>query len=276
MKKWLLVALAAAALIGGYAYTALQNNEQPDTLTLYGNVDIRDVVLGFRIFGRLESVNFEEGDRVKTGTVLASLDKEPLIEEVELREAELKEAMVTLENASKLYQRRAKLVKSGTVSQEAYDEALAARDRAGAQVQTARVRLKKAETQLEDTEIRAPNAGTVLTRIREPGEIVSQGAPVYTLALDKPVWVRAYIDEPNLGRVHPGQKAVVANDSGNRYTGQVGFISPQAEFTPKNVETAQLRTDLVYRLRIIVDDPGEGLRQGMPVTVTLEPAGPDG
>jgi HlyD family secretion protein len=84
------------------------------------------------------------------------------------------------------------------------------------------------------------------------------------------VWVRTYVDEPDLGQVYPGQKATVRTDSGGVYKGQVGFISPQAEFTPKTVETTELRTDLVYRLRVIVADPDEGLRQGMPVTVILE------
>jgi HlyD family secretion protein len=83
--------------------------------------------------------------------------------------------------------------------------------------------------------------------------------------------VRAYVDEPDLGRVHPGMIATVATDTGNAktYRGRVGFISPVAEFTPKSVETPELRTDLVYRLRVIVDEPDDGLRQGMPVTVTF-------
>ena len=131
-------------------------------------------------------------------------------------------------------------------------------------------RLEQAKTRLRDTEILAPNDGVILTRVREPGAVVPQGEPVYTLALDNPVWIRTYVDEPRLGTVHPGQKALVLTDSGGQYVGYVGFISPQAEFTPKTVETSQLRTDLVYRLRVIVNAPDKGLRQGMPVTVRLE------
>lgn len=89
------------------------------------------------------------------------------------------------------------------------------------------------------------------------------------LSLNKPVVVRAYISEPDLGRIHPGMTLDVASDilPKRAYRGTVGFISPVAEFTPKSVETPDLRTDLVYRLRIIVEDPDLGLRQGMPVTV---------
>jgi HlyD family secretion protein len=112
----------------------------------------------------------------------------------------------------------------------------------------------------------------ILTRVREPGAIVGLGMPVYTLSLTETVYVRAYVDESSLGRVVPGDKLIVTTDTSDRqYTGQVGFVSPRAEFTPKSVETPELRTDLVYRLRIVVTDADDSLRQGMPVTITLPP-----
>jgi len=272
MKKLIIALILAVAVgAGGYwYYTESQEDEVEPTLTLYGNVDIRDVALGFRVSGRIEAMHFEEGDRIDAGTVLASLDKEPLRDELALREAELAEAQAALRNAEKTFARQAELVVRGTVSRSAYDDALAARDEAQARVQTATARLNLAQTVLEDAEIHAPSDGVILTRVREPGAIVAAGEPVYTLAIDDPVWIRTYVDEPNLGDVSPGQKATVSTDGGNRYEGQVGFISPQAEFTPKNVETVELRTDLVYRLRVIVANPDNGLRQGMPVTVTLD------
>jgi HlyD family secretion protein len=115
----------------------------------------------------------------------------------------------------------------------------------------------------------------VLSRVRETGSIVSPGDVVFALSLTDSVWARAYIAEPDLGRIHPGMIVEVVTDSApdKPYRGLVGFISPVAEFTPKSVETPQLRTDLVYRLRVIIDAPDEGLRQGMPVTVRL-PAPP--
>jgi HlyD family secretion protein len=94
---------------------------------------------------------------------------------------------------------------------------------------------------------------------------------VLSLSLNHPVWVRAYVRESDLGRVQPGTKVTLVTDSrpDRPYTGQVGHVSPRAEFTPKNVETPELRTSLVYRLRIVVDNPDGGLRQGMPVTVRV-------
>ena len=103
--------------------------------------------------------------------------------------------------------------------------------------------------------------------------MAAAGAPVFTLALTDPLWVRAYISEPDLGLVHEGMRAEVRTDTlpDKTYQGWVGFISSTAEFTPKTVETTELRTKLVYRARIFVCDPQEELRLGMPVTVTLQP-----
>ena len=128
-----------------------------------------------------------------------------------------------------------------------------------------------ARTSLADAELRAPSDGIVLSRVREPGAIVSPSDIVYVLSLTGRVWVRAYVAEPDLGRIHPGMIVEVTTDTApdKPYKGRIGFISPVAEFTPKSVETPDLRTDLVYRLRVIIDQPDTGLRQGMPVTIRL-------
>jgi len=111
----------------------------------------------------------------------------------------------------------------------------------------------------------------VLTRSVEPGTIVATSTVVYSICETSPVWIRSYVDERDLGRTYPGMKALVYNDTypNHPYTAQVGFISPVAEFTPKNVETRELRADLVYRLRVILEKPDRYVRQGMPVTVQL-------
>lgn len=273
MKKLLLLVLAVAAAGAGiyWCQTEQQRRLAADgPITLYGNVDIRDVALSFRVSGRIADVRFEEGDRVRAGDVAAVLDKQPFTDDVTLYRAQLEEAVVTRNKVEKPFLRRAELTKIGAISTEERDDAEAARDEAQAQVKSAEARLQVALTGLQDTRLVSPSDGVILTRIREPGAVVAAGEPVFSLALDNPVWIRTYIDEPNLGAVYPGQKAKVFTDSGTEYEGHVGFISPQAEFTPKSVETAQLRTDLVYRLRVIIAAPDKFLRQGMPVTVRLE------
>lgn len=296
---------------------------------IYGNVDIRQVSLGFRVNGRLAAMLVEEGDTVRAGDVLARLDAGPneiavraaeenvaalratldklkagaRPSEIEKARAAYQEQVASLANAELALSRADQLRNQGTVAQSSLDAATAAKDMASARVASAKAaldlveegsrtediaaaeaQLRAAEAQLDaahtslaDTELKAPAGGVILSRVSEPGAIVSPSTNVLVLALNEPVWVRAYVSEAELGRVYPGLKVKVTSDgmTGAGYEGQVGFISPVAEFTPKSVETPDLRTDLVYRLRIIIDHPGKDLRQGMPVTVHLPPKADD-
>ncbi|HUX78131.1 MAG TPA: secretion protein HlyD [Alphaproteobacteria bacterium] len=320
------MSLIILALIGGlyFVITFWKNEQNNKLLVLYGNVDIRQVDLGFRVSGRLEKMVFEEGDLVKTGDVVAVLNKAPYIadlataqgqlaqaeanyaklkhgnryQEIEEARATVNERQAALEIAEITFKRTSQQFKAGSSSQQEYDNATAQKaeaeallknaqealslevegfriediDAGRAAVETAKGQLESAKVNLEDTEIHAPSDGIVLTRVREPGAIVAPQSIVYTITLHKPVWIRAYISETNLGRIKPGMEVLVFNDAhpDNPFKGQIGFISPQAEFTPKTVETTQLRTDLVYRLRILANDPKGQLRQGMPVTVKIK------
>ena len=142
-----------------------------------------------------------------------------------------------------------------------------ARQRAA--LKQAEAALKLARIQLDDAALVAPQAGVVLTRAREAGAIVQAGQAVYTLSLVDPVWVRAYVGQNDLGRIKPGMAVMLEVDAapGKRYPGTVGFVSPTAEFTPKSVETRDVRSALVYRLRVQAMDPDNVMRQGMPITV---------
>ena len=142
---------------------------------------------------------------------------------------------------------------------------------ARAQWDAAEAELAMLEQQLVDAELKAPIDAVVRARLLEPGDMASPQQPVYSLSITNPVWVRAYIPETELGRVRPGEAARVVTDSqpNQPLTGRVGYISSVAEFTPKTVQTADLRTSLVYEIRINVDDPDNRLRQGMPATVHL-------
>lgn len=125
---------------------------------------------------------------------------------------------------------------------------------------------------LADAELIAPTDAIVRTRILEPGEMSSPQKPVLSLAIVDPKWIRAYVSEPDLGKLHPGMPATVVVDSfpNRRFDGWVGFISPVAEFTPKTVQTDELRTSLVYEVRVFVKDPRDDLRLGMPASVVLD------
>ena len=124
---------------------------------------------------------------------------------------------------------------------------------AKANLEQAQAQLAQSTLDLQDTVLTAPSDGTLLTRAVEPGSMLSAGSTVLTLSLTRPVWVRAYVDEKNLSQAQPGREILLYTDGrpDKPYHGKIGFVSPTAEFTPKTVETPDLRTDLVYRLRII-------------------------
>lgn len=125
--------------------------------------------------------------------------------------------------------------------------------------------------QLADSELVAPADAVVRTRIMEPGEMATPQNAVFSLAIIDPKWVRAYISEPDLGKIRPGMVAAIEVDAfpKRRFDGWIGFISPVAEFTPKSVQTEELRTSLVYEVRVFVKDPADELRLGMPASVLL-------
>jgi len=325
LSRLLVVVLIAGAL-GGAAWYFFGRVPNPDErLVLQGNIDVRQVNLAFKVDGRIESLAVDEGDPVKAGQVLATLDRRYFEDELRLARAQrdnqkavlerlehgsrpeeiaeakdtLAERQAAMENARLAFQRREALMKKGSLTREEFDNALdtmreaearyrsaqeAQRlveigprrediDAARAQLRAQEASLSQAERRLEDSTLIAPSAGTILTRARERGAIVAPGETVFTLTIASPVWVRTYVNEVDLGRIRPGMAVEVRTDStpGKPYRGHVGFISPTAEFTPKTVETRELRTDLVYRLRIVVDNPDGWLRQGMPVTSTFEP-----
>ncbi len=126
--------------------------------------------------------------------------------------------------------------------------------------------------ELADTRLYAPADGVIEARILEPGDMASPTTPVYTIAVADPLWVRAYVPEADLGNVKLGMRASIGADSypGRAYRGWIGYLSPTAEFTPKTIESPELRTRLVYQLRVYVCDPSGDLRLGMPATVSID------
>lgn len=322
MKKPIVVILAVIIIIAAIAGGTLWYQSRQDTgLTLYGNVDIRTVNMSFRVGGRLQALQVDEGDAVEKGQTLGIIDPAPYQnalmqakanvaaaqakydlllagyrdEEISQTAAAVRQAQAAYQYAQNFYQRQQGLWKSRTISANDLENARSSRDQAQAtlksaqdklsqyhagnrpqEIAQAKASLEQAQAQLaqsqldvQDTTLIAPSDGTILTRAVEPGSMLNAGSTVLTLSLTRPVWVRAYVDESNLNRATPGQELQLYTDGrpDKPYHGKIGFVSPTAEFTPKTVETPDLRTDLVYRLRIIVTDADDALRQGMPVTV---------
>ena len=273
--------------------------------TLY--VDEGDSVKAGQLIGILDERYFDDDLRLakaQRDQAKANLDRlkngsRP--EEIAQARAQEAEAQATLKRAKADFERNRDLRGTGAISEQQYDLMQSTYREAEARVKStgAALRLVEigprqediavgqaqydasvaqvvvAQRKLEDARLIAPSDGIILTRAREQGAIVNVSDTVFTLTLSSPVWVRTYVGEPDLGAVQPGLAVVAKTDtvSGHLYNGHIGYVSPTAEFTPKYVETRELRTDLVYRLRVVVDDPDGGLRQGMPITVTVKTQG---
>jgi HlyD family secretion protein len=320
----IIVVLLASAVAGGFwLWQSRQGKQSRGELVIFGNVDIRQVNLAFNVAERIEAVLVEEGDRVRKGQLLATLDSRRLRDEVAHSEAlvgaqgeivasleagtrpeEIDRARADVEAARAehslaelTYRRVRNLAGKDALPRQREDDARAALELAQARLTASRkaldlaiagprkediaaaratlkayeARLAVARRELDEASLYAPLEGVVQVRVLEPGDMASPQKAVFTIALDDPLWVRAYVPETELGRVYEGMSAVVTTDSypGKRYRAWVGFISPTAQFTPKSVETTEVRTSLVYQVRVYVCNPRHELRMGMPATVTI-------
>ncbi|MFW2605241.1 HlyD family efflux transporter periplasmic adaptor subunit [Aliarcobacter butzleri] len=217
-------------------------------------------------------------------------------EEILEAKAAMEEAIENLNKTKDTYNRQTNLFKTKstseenfTISQLNYKQALATLDKAKAlyelrkngyrdedikiqesNLKSLEIQAEKLKIDLNDSVIKAPVDGVILTRFKEIGAITNAGESILEIAKTDEFWVRAYIDEKNLGNIKPGLKMSIQTDSrSENYEGVIGFISPVAEFTPKNIETQELRADLVYSFRVIVKNPDDKIRQGMPVTLKI-------
>jgi HlyD family secretion protein len=150
------------------------------------------------------------------------------------------------------------------------------KEQSRARVQQAQAAVRVAQTRLDYATITSPSDGIVITKNAEPGEVVAAGTPVVTIADLKDIWLRAYLDYDAYQRVAIGQKARLSADGrpGKVYEGRVSFISPEAEFTPKSVQTQKERSKLVYRIKIDLDNDDMGLKRGMPADAVILLASP--
>lgn len=330
MKKRLVVIGVIVGLVSVLAsFFLLRGENNTGKLTLYGNVDIRQVSLAFEEAGRIQTLNVWEGDKVTQGDVLGSLDTRTLkiqakkaqanlavleekakeykngarAEEITQSEAQLASTKAKLTLAKLDLQRlEESSLKSGgravslqdvdiakanlEVAQKMVDEKEAShrlllegvrqevRDALQGQLNAQQAELELLHHRIAQGKLIAPTNAVVRTRLQEAGDMTNSQKTVYTLALSDDKWVRVWVSEKDLGRIQPNMGAKVMSDGfpDRAIMGRVGYISSVAEFTPKTVQTEELRTKLVYETRIIVEDSDNNLRMGQPVTVVIEDA----
>lgn len=327
-KKLIAVVLVVIAIviISFWVWKYNNKNQKDNVLTLYGNVDIRQVSLAFEQSGRIEKLLVQEGDKVKAGQVLATLNtnalhiqakqaqaqlkaqQEAIVkqdvgarpEEITQAKAQLASAQAELDKTNKNLQRLQILVSSTdgrAISQQELDYAKSNKDSAEAAVRERQANLEliikgarqedreatKAQYEvtkanldlinynLTQAELKSPVNAVVRARLQEVGDMTTAQKAVYTLALTDPKWIRVYVNEQDLSSIKMGGTAQVIRDSdpNQPINGKIGYISSVAEFTPKTVQTDEIRTTLVYEVRVYVNDPNDQLKMGQPVTVKV-------
>lgn len=261
-----------------------ENVKKGETLVLLDNSSLK------------KSINELEANIEASTIELSKLKSGFRDEEIQEVKATFDEATANLNKINDTYTRQKNLYKTKSTSEENfilselnYKQALATLDKAKAAyelvkngyrkedilVQEAKLKAleaqkEKLEVDIKDSNIISPVDGVILNRYKEIGSITTAGESVLEIAKTDEFWVRAYIDENHLGDIKPNLKMLIFTDSRKEpYEGYIGFISPIAEFTPKNIETQELRADLVYSFRVIVKNSDDKLRQGMPVTLQI-------
>lgn len=208
-----------------------------------GTVEATEVDLSSRLTGVIGSVNAQEGDKVSSGQVLVKLS----IEDIEVAAAA----------AERDYKRAVELLDAGSMNQEAFD----------------RVKFKRDDTavKLGWGTVKSPIDGTVITRFHEPGEMVSPGVKLMTIADIKKPWAYIYVPQPVLSKISTGMQVngYIPEAPGKTISGRITHINQEAEFTPKNVQTQKERTRLVYGVKISFVNDDEFLKPGMTVEVDL-------
>ncbi|MEK6698558.1 MAG: efflux RND transporter periplasmic adaptor subunit [Nitrospirota bacterium] len=271
-KKKILIPVAALVIV---IITVLvvrsRNSGTADALVLSGNVEVTEVNVGFKIPGRVVRLLTDEGRPVKKGERAALLDSAEYESLAAQNRALVQNAGATLEKTKKDHERAEELYKNGAISSQQMDAAKTAYDVAAAQLLQARAALAASEDRLRDTAVYAPISGVVLRKNIEAGETIAAGTPVFTIGdLENP-WVKVYVKEDKLGVVKLGQKAEIRTDSypGKIYEGTVTYISSEAEFTPKNVQTQEERVKLVFAVKVSVKNVSNELKPGMPADVKI-------
>jgi HlyD family secretion protein len=256
------------AVIAGLSvwYVRHNDNRGHKTIKVSGNIEATDVRLAFRVPGKIRELLTDEGKTVKAGDIVARLETDELIQIKVEAEASLKAAEFIYERAKEDYGRMENLFQAGAVSAQKRDAARTNADSAKANADALRASLDLAITRLGFADLASPIDGFILTKSAETGEVVPAGAVIFTAADLKNIRLTAYINETDLGKVKLDQEAGIKTDTypGKIYKGRISFISQEAEFTPKQIQTEQERVKLVYRIKIAVDNADLELKPGMP------------
>lgn len=266
LKLLIVAGIVVVVAAGVYLFIREEYDQSRGVIKVSGTIEGDNVRISFRVEGKITELLTDEGQIIKTGDIVARLDTDELTKIRDEAAAALKAVEYDHWLAQVDYERAENLLIAGAVSTQKRDAAKTKADATRADVENRRASLALAETRLGFADLASPLNGFVLVKSALAGEVVQVGAPVFTSIDLNNIWVTAYINETDLGRIKLNQKAYVATDSyrGKKYNGWVSYISQEAEFTPKYIQTTEERVKLVYRIKVRVDNASLDLKPGMP------------
>ena len=250
-RKMVLLLTVILLLIAGFIYYFYKNSLD-HALTASGTIEVTDVTISSKVVARALEVKVDEGSQVKQGDTLAVLDPS------ELQQA-FNGAQARYQIAKDDFARNKQLFADKMISPQQYDAASSAMDVAKAALDTAQI-------QFDNAVIKAPISGVILVKAIEPGELATIGTPIVTMADLSVVKLTVYLAEQNVGKVSLGEAVDVSVDAypGRKFLGKITYISNQAEFTPKSIQTKEERTTQVFGIKIEILNPDQKLKPGMP------------
>jgi len=265
-KRIIFVIVIVVAVVLAVVYFHEENLNSGNILKVSGNIEASEIRLSFQTPGKLAECLVDEGYSVKKDQVLARLDKDELIKIKEQAQADLAQAQSNYQLQQKQSVRIANLLKENAISVQDNDLAQANFEVAEAKLQGAQRALELAEIRLGYADLKSPVEGFVTVKSADIGEVLQAGSPVFTVVNLNDIWLTAYINETDLGRVKLNQPVDVKTDTYRDRTskGRISFISQESEFTPKHIQTTQERVKLVYRIKIDLANPNLELKPGMP------------
>ena len=266
IKLGLAIIITVIAALSLVFFILQKEKNHAKTIKVSGNIEGDDVRLSFRVNGQITELLTDEGKVIKVGDVVARLNTDELSKVVAEDEAALKadEYQYALDKVD--YTRAEKLFQAGAISAQDRDTAKTKAGSSRANMEQARASLDLAKTRLSFTDLVSKLNGFVLVKSGLVGEVVQPGSTVFTAVDLNNIWVTAYINEKDLGRIKLNQEAYVKTDTypDKKYSGRVSFISSEAEFTPKYIQTSEERVKYVYRIKVKVDNSSLDLKPGMP------------
>jgi len=267
VKKRIIPVIAIVAAVAlAFVYFREKNLNSDHTIKVSGNIEATEIRLSFQVPGRLVERLVNEGYSVKKDQVLAKLDKDELTKIKEQAQASLAQAQSDCQLQQKQFIRMANLLKDNATSVQDKDIAEANYQVAQARLQGAQRALELAEIRLNYADLKSPIDGFVTVKSADVGEVLQAGSPVFTVVDLNDIWLTAYVNETDLGRVKLNQPVDVKTDTytDRTYRGRISFISQEAEFTPKHIQTTEERVKLVYRIKVDLANPNLELKPGMP------------